>query len=284
MRALDLCALFIVASCGPSCSGARAAPAVAPSGATSTETADAVDPTEEDDGSEEGEDPDADALVSRPPPSTPDAATAGDAVLAEASRIFSSARRTTYQHHTSVDEATGTFDVDCSGFVGYVLGRVAPDARSELQAATAKRPRAKDFTEFFASLPADGADAAKAPSAPNAPRAHWRGVVRAADLRPGDIVAWKRPADSHSKNTGHTLIVRAPITVRADLVEVPIYDSTGLRHGESDVRAAGSKSGVGEGTIALRVSSSGAPIAFRWAVTGRYRDHVTDIALGRVER
>jgi hypothetical protein len=282
MRALDLCALFIVASCSSSCSGARAAPAAAPSGATSTETAGAVDPIEgeEADGSEEGEDPNADALVSRQPTSTPDAATAGDAVLAEASRIFSSARSTTYQHHTSVDEVTGTFDVDCSGFVGYVLGRVAPAARTELQAATAKRPRAKDFTEFFASLPADGADA---PRAPSAPRAHWRRVVRAVDLRPGDIVAWKRPADSRSKNTGHTLIVRAPITVRADFVEVPIYDSTGRRHGKSDVRAAGSRSGVGEGAIALRVSSSGAPIAFRWAVTGRYRDHPTDIALGRVE-
>ena len=281
MRPLDLCALFLVASC--SCSGARAAPPVAPSGATSTEAADAVDPfeAEEADGSEEGEDPNADALVSRKPTSTSDAQIAGDAVLAEASRIVSSARSTTYQHHTSVDEATGSFDVDCSGFVGYVLGRVASDARSELQATTAKRPRAKDFTEFFASLPAEGA---AAPRAPSAPRAHWRRVVRAADLRPGDVVAWKRPADSHSKNTGHTLIVRAPITVRADFVEVPIYDSTGLRHGKSDVRAAGSKSGVGAGTIALRVGSGGAPIAFRWAVTGRYRDHMTDIALGRVER
>jgi len=127
----------------------------------------------------------------------------------------------------------------------------------------------------------DGADAPKAPSAP---RARWRRVVRAADLRPGDVVAWKRPADSHSKNTGHTLIVRAPITVRDDLVEVPIYDSTGLRHGNSDVRSAGSTSGVGEGTIGLRVNVSGTPIAFRWAMTGRYRDHPTDIALGRVER
>jgi hypothetical protein len=78
-------------------------------------------------------------------------------------------------------------------------------------------------------------------------------------------------------------IVRAPITVRVDVVEVPIYDSTGLRHCKSDVRAAGSRSGVGEGTIALRVSSSGAPSPFRWAVTGRYRDHTTDIALGHVE-
>ncbi len=198
-----------------------------------------------------------------------------------ASRIFSSAHSTTYQHRTSVDEATGAFDVDCSGFVGYVLARVAPDARSELKAATEKRPRAKDFTDFFASLSAEGSDA---PKAAGSPTAHWRRVPRAADLRPGDVIAWKRPADSHSKNTGHTLIVRAPVTVRADVVEVPIYDSTGLRHGSSDVRAAGSKSGVGEGTIALDVNVSGAPIAFRWATTGRYRDHTTDIALGRVER
>jgi hypothetical protein len=283
MRPLDLCALFIVVAWSSACSAQRPTPAAAPSAAASTESAGAPDPTdgEEADGSEEGEDPNADAMVSSRPASASDAASAGDRVLAEASRIFSSARSTTYQHHTSVDEATGTFDVDCSGFVGYVLARVAPDARSELQTATAKRPRAKDFTAFFASLPTDGGDA---PKATGAPRAHWRRVVRAADLRPGDVIAWKRPADSHSKNTGHTLIVRAPITVRADLVEVPIYDSTGLRHGKGDVRAAGSKSGVGEGTVALRVGVGGAPIAFRWAMTGLYRDHTTDIALGRVER
>lgn len=261
MRPRDASILLALASlsCAPS------PRAVAPERAESMESDDALDRT----GGEDGDDPGADATDASSPGAT--TATAGDAVLAEATRIFATARATTYQHKTEVDEATATFDVDCSGFVGYVLGRVAPDAKRELRAATVKRPLAKHYTEFFQSLPID------------APKGHWRRVVRAVDLRPGDIVAWKRAPDSHSKNTGHTMIVRAPVVAHDGVVEVPIFDSTATRHGRDDARAAASRSGVGRGTIALRVAADGSPIAFRWAVTGKYRENATEIALGRVE-
>ena len=33
---------------------------------------------------------------------------------------------------TRIDEARGSFEYDCSGFVGYALGRAAPDAHADL--------------------------------------------------------------------------------------------------------------------------------------------------------
>lgn len=215
---------------------------------------------------QEGEDPGA-ATLDRDGPSAPSSATA---LASEAARIVTDARETTYSHRTVVDEAELRFDVDCSGFVAYVLRRVAPEARHELSAATVKRPLAKHFTTFIDGLPAGGAG-------------HWQHVADARELRAGDVVAWIRPADSKDTNTGHTMLVAGPPAVHGADVVVPIFDSTELRHGATDHRAADSRSGVGRGSIILRVDDAGYPREFRWSPTGRYRYHKTEIALGRVQ-
>jgi cell wall-associated NlpC family hydrolase len=49
-----------------------------------------------------------------------------DAVADEAQAILLRVVDTVYQHDTYVDVATGTYDMDCSGYVGYVLQRIAP--------------------------------------------------------------------------------------------------------------------------------------------------------------
>ena len=71
-------------------------------------------------------------------------------LLAEARRELAAARESHYAHHTSVDEARGSFDYDCSGFVGYALARATPQAFAAVTAATRARPLAKDFYAFFA--------------------------------------------------------------------------------------------------------------------------------------
>ena len=77
----------------------------------------------------------------------------------------------------AVDEASGTFDYDCSGFLDYALIRVLPAHYRELTAATEERPLAQDFVTYFTgdttSLPAD-----------------WMRVTRVVDLVPGDILSW----------------------------------------------------------------------------------------------
>ena len=43
-----------------------------------------------------------------------------------AERLLSGMRETHYQHSTHVDRAGGVYDMDCSGFVDYLMKRVAP--------------------------------------------------------------------------------------------------------------------------------------------------------------
>src|SRR5262245_63135063 len=87
-----------------------------------------------------------------PPPAT-STDVAGRALLDEANRELGLAHDTAYSHFNRINEATGRFHVDCSGFVGYALQRAAPEALDELRAATLHRPLAEDFVAFFESLP-----------------------------------------------------------------------------------------------------------------------------------
>jgi hypothetical protein len=160
----------------------------------------------------------------------------------------------TYSHTTSVDEAKGIFDYDCSGFVGYALGRAFPSGMAAIVAATTARPLAKDFEIFFASIPLGGT------------KAGFARVARVVQLVPGDIVAWLEPADV-TGNTGHTFFVHGAPRVnpsRSDEILVPIEDSTSSPHGATDSRTASGSTGLVTGTVGLLIDSTGAPVGYRW--------------------
>ncbi|HEY8078754.1 MAG TPA: hypothetical protein VIF62_31700 [Labilithrix sp.] len=187
--------------------------------------------------------------------------------LEEVRRVMGAAKTTHYSHVFEIDEPTGTFVFDCSGFVDYALSRSDPPALAALPRSPPKhlRPRAEDFV--------------KAVSSGTAP---WKSLGRASDLEPGDVVAWLRPADSKSKNTGHVMVVNgAPRAVGGSEWAVPVADSTALRHGASDSRAPAKATGLGQGTIVLVVDGAGAATAFRWSTSAK-QTHATSIALGRI--
>jgi hypothetical protein len=223
----------------------------------------------EGDGSEgEVDDGEGDDL---PPPPAPPVAPSGQPAhvlfLDEVRRVMSAAKTTRYSHVFVIDETAGTFQLDCSGFVDYALSRSAPAALAALPRSPPKhmRPRAEDYVKAFRS----GASS-------------WRSVARASDLQPGDVVAWLRPADSTSKNTGHVMVVNAaPRALGANEWAVPIADSTALRHGASDSRTPTKATGLGSGTIVLLVDGAGIPTSFRWSPQTK-RAHTTAIALGRL--
>ncbi len=80
-------------------------------------------------------------------------------VAAEAEAILHSVRHTIYIHETHVDVATGTYDMDCSAYVGYVLQRIAPQHYDTIHNGRgAHGPLAVDFYHRFDALPAGGAD------------------------------------------------------------------------------------------------------------------------------
>ncbi len=184
------------------------------------------------------------------------------ALLAEAQRELAAMTESHYVHRTSVREDAGRFDFDCSGFVGYALSRVAPDA---LAAVGATRPLAKHFEAFFA-----------------APRAPWTRVERGADLVPGDVIAWLEPPEKHSRNTGHVMIVEHAPEPRGSELVVAVIDSSHSGHGTADPRVRDHRNGLGSGKLVLLTDADGHAIGYRWSLGRHSIAYHTAIALGHL--
>jgi len=202
----------------------------------------------------------------------------GEALVAEAVRELRAVQSTRYRHRTRVDEETGTFEFDCSGFVAYALTRVNPAALARVPVGPKGRARAEDFVAFFAGL------------GPDDPA--WVPIRRGSDLGRGDLVAWLRPAEVTNTNTGHIAIVlervgEAPTSsattaiggVRELLLRVA--DSTESAH-TGDERGVETSTGLGAGIIGLVVDASDAPIGYRWRGNKSPKAFVTRIAIGRL--
>jgi hypothetical protein len=198
---------------------------------------------------------------------------AGDAKLGQniadaAETLIGSIRETHYEHKTHVVPSDGIYDMDCSGFVDYLLKRVAPELYDHLPIETGHpRPRAAAYFEFFRNLPGN-------------PVAGWKSIDQLANARRGDIIAWALEASTQKPgDTGHVVIVAAPpVSTEAKEYRVTVYDSSGIRHDE-DSRQEGT-SGIGEGVITIRVDDRGTPIGFRF--NSHAHSHLEPIAIGRI--
>ena len=188
----------------------------------------------------------------------------------EALRILDNTQHTTYQHDIFIDEATGTYNVDCSGFVSYILGRVAP-AHLELIPTHDTEPRllAQDYHTFFSSLPTETTNG-------------WQQILYLPDVRRGDFIAWPLPPPN--PDTGHVFIVAAdPVPVADDILAVMAYDASDILH-YNDSRGNGPgqfRTGVGSGTFHLQIDSAGIPVAFRFDEPDPLI--TANIAIGRIE-
>jgi hypothetical protein len=212
---------------------------------------------------EPGDDSDDDPEIADDVLPAPAALGSASTLIAEAHRELAAVRESHYAHHTVIDESHGVFDYDCSGFVGYALKRVAPQAFGDLVTATRPRPLAKDFYAFFAK--------------------HDH-IDRVADLAPGDIISWLEPPAKHSRNTGHVMVVdQAPVAGASpgELV-VAIIDSSHSGHGHADARIRDHRNGLGAGSIVLTIDSDGKPTGYRWSLAPHSVRYSTAIALGRV--
>jgi hypothetical protein len=221
------------------------------------------EPADPPDGDPEDADDTLPAVASRPtPPASPRAA-----LVLEAHRELGAMVETHYDHRTHVVEPDGVFDYDCSGFVGYALSRAAPAALHAVVEATRARPLARHFEAFFAS-----------------PRAPWTRLERAADLVPGDVIAWLEPPAKRSRNTGHVMIVdRAARPGRQPgEVIVGVVDSSRSGHGPADPRNREHRSGLGTGELVLLVDRDGRPTGYRWSLSRRSVAYRTEVALGHL--
>lgn len=193
-------------------------------------------------------------------------------LLSEGKRVLAAVKESFYQHKTDVDEGAGRFHFDCSGFLSYALKQVAPEAYSEIPISRSRerRPLAHDFYRFFVQLN-------------TTPSKHWKLVTRASDLQPGDVIAWLRPENHKTTNTGHVMIVLEEPTVNPAATHellVQVIDSSHSGHNK-DSRPKG-KSGLGSGTIGIFVDAAGAPVKYRWRGGLSKRIETTLIAFGRL--
>jgi hypothetical protein len=200
----------------------------------------------------------------------PTEATHRQQVAAEAEAILLRIQHTVYTHETYVDVATGTYDMDCSAYVGYVLQRIAPQHYDTIHNGGGSHgPLAVDFYHRFQVLPPGGADG-------------WRPVQPLADARRGDIVAWDFPEAKPGDNTGHVfIVVDDPEVLDDGVVAVRAYDSSNVIHYD-DTRGHGGDTpatGVGSGTIHFRYIGSG--IQFKFGPGDKY--HGAPVAIGRIE-
>jgi hypothetical protein len=191
-------------------------------------------------------------------------------VADEALRILESTRHTRYQHDIFIDEATGTYNVDCSGFVSYILGRVAPAHLDLIPIPGAEsRLLAQDYYTYFSSLASETTNG-------------WRQIQLLPDARRGDLIAWPLPPPN--PDTGHIFVVASdPVPVADDILAVMAYDASDILHYD-DSRGSGPgqfPTGVGSGTFHIQINSAGVPVAFQFDQPDPL---ITDnIAIGRIE-
>jgi len=190
-------------------------------------------------------------------------------VLGIVGKIAETLNVSSYSSLTRVNVAKGEYSFDCSGMADWVLCRAAPVACRSVRSA-GPRPLARDFHRAIAAVPA------------GRERGGWRRIARVDEAQPGDVVAWIKPPEVPSRNSGHVaFIVRspAPLPGYPNAYLVRVADSTSLYH-DNDTREPGLTNGFGFGTILLVSDESGAPVAYGWVGT-RARVFETKIAIGR---
>lgn len=191
--------------------------------------------------------------------------------LAEIERTLVSSK---YSHTTRVVPKQGLYEFDCSGMVAWVLRRTAPRAHSAVTwRAKSGRPLARDYYRQIAATPVS-----------EKPRWGWQRVARVGESRPGDVIAWLRPQELRSNNTGHVaFLVAEPAPVRGHrgAYLVRIADASRYRH-QDDSRAGTERDGFGMGTILVIADPvSDAPIAYGWAGLRSAWVLSTKMAIGR---
>lgn len=184
--------------------------------------------------------------------------------------IRSSVKKTWYQHKTKVNRRKGIYGWDCSGMTSWILRRVAPRAHKALYR---DRPVAKTFLKAILRAPV------------GKPKHGWQQIGDMAEVRPGDIFAWRRPKEWGKGVTGHVgfIISRPqPVTELDNTYVVRIMDATRYRH-QDDTRV-GKDTGFGAGTILFMTDDSGKPIAYAWHGVNSRWAVITEVGIGRVSR
>jgi hypothetical protein len=198
-------------------------------------------------------------------------------VLRVLSRIQERMRVSKYTHTTRVDEKAGRYEFDCSGMASWVLRRAAPKAHGAVTyRGKTERPLARDFYSQIAATRGDK------------PRYGWQRVQRVSEAKAGDVIAWLRPKELKSVNTGHVAFLTSdPKKVSMPSLDLTAYliriaDASRYQH-EDDTRADTDMTGFGIGTIVVLADpETDQPVAYGWFGLRSAWLFRTQMAIGRV--
>jgi hypothetical protein len=199
-------------------------------------------------------------------------------IAALAESIVNTLTQTDYQHVDNIDPASGVYDCDCNGFVGYLLNTVAPQHYHQVPSeAPPSRPRAFEYFNFFASLTPESSGG-------------WRRIDGLEDAGRGDVMAWRFPTIEPNIDTGHVMILAETPTLdpTGEFFIVRVYDSAAEAHFDDTRMPNGHPSptgstGVGSGLINMLLDGEGRPLAYLFAPPADAEYSYRPIAIGRAE-
>ncbi len=183
----------------------------------------------------------------------------------------------------------GMYDLDGSAFVSHVLRETTPEHYARIpREAHQPCPGALEFAAYFESLTYDEVngwrrrceidDALVYESSQG-----WRRVGRLADVRRGDVIAWRFAHAAPGAGTGHVLLVAdTSAPAGPGVMAVRVFGAMRLSIVD-DARADRDsfESGMGIRTLLFHVGRSGAPSAVQFAPSDRF--HALPIVIGRLE-
>lgn len=160
---------------------------------------------------------------------------------------------------TQVDTQRGVYIVDCSTYVDYILKTVYPHAFFSLVDSTgADKPTTQHYYNFFTELADDSKN-------------YWDRIDEVEQLRPGDILVFRNKSRMRSVG-GHVMVVMNKPIRDIDSFLVRVADSAPVGH-THDTRPS-HVSGIGIGTLLLKVDHSGQPFAYAWKVGSQWKRNV----------
>ncbi|YCM45997.1 hypothetical protein V2O64_08210 [Verrucomicrobiaceae bacterium 227] len=190
----------------------------------------------------------------------------------QVNEILADLQDTKYQSKTEVDAAKGIFRSNCSGLISHLLRHNFPESYLTVRGENAPwkvRPLAVTFYETFIAA---GRNEESKPG--------WQKVPKMMDVKPGDIIAWRKLILKQGFNTGHVCVIAGHPTLEPDgRVKVRIIDSTSGRHA-NDTRPPG-VTGLGAGDMWFAVNEEGEPVGY-WFNEKSKRSRTHKIAIGRL--
>lgn len=210
------------------------------------------------------------ALPGPLPPVAP-ATDAAARVVETLEQIARVQRDTAYQHRTDVRESRARFRWDCSGMVSWVIHRAAPRAG---RAMRTDRTSARGISRMIERAPTGRA------------RRGWRRLTHIEEVRAGDVFAWRTPAGSPSRHTGHTGFAMErprPVPGLRDAYALRVADSIVGPH-QDDTRPPGTAGGLGFGVFVFLTDGDGNATHYGWHGTRTAGYMRTAIHFGRLSR